>query len=84
MNVNFSTNQAGDARQRIKQALGKHADKDEAFVDYLCSKVSEGVIRIGDPFMYSGTAPIYPTSNASGEDIKEIKARCEAFQAKCK
>lgn len=38
-------------------------------------------IRIGDPIMYRGQAPVYAHDNYSPEDVDTIKAWCEKMRA---
>lgn len=58
MHIQFSTNDGGIAKQHILKAL---PDIGEDRLNRLIKAVDDGLIRIGDPFMYNGQAPVYPT-----------------------
>jgi len=87
-NIQFSTNQVSGwdgAEKRIEKALGEYSKSPIApqFIEYLLEMVKSGKIRVGDPMMYGGNAPIYPTEKCSGEEQQEIARRWEEFASKC-
>ena len=72
MNIQFSTTNIGTAWGFIHRAMPK-VSRDNAMP--LLELVGVKV-RIGDPMMYGGTAPVYPMPGVSGSDADVISA-CE-------
>lgn len=77
MNIQFSTNNVSEARKRMIKALGGDAKEKVALIELICKKVKEEKVRVGDPLMYDGQAPIYPTKKCTEQDTLELQ---EAFK----
>jgi len=73
MNIQFSTNNVSEARKRLIKALGREAKEKSNLIELICEKVKEGKIRVGDPMMYDGQAPIYPTEKCTEQDANELQ-----------
>lgn len=71
MNIQFSTNDSAIAKQHILKAL---PDISEDRLNRFLKAVDDGLIRVGDPFMYNGQSPIYPTEKGSvlGNQLAEM------------
>jgi hypothetical protein len=67
--VQFSTSVGQEAARRIREAIPDASDELVAYVEQL---TTAGLIRVGDPMMYEGTAPIYPTPICSAQEGMEI------------
>lgn len=69
--VVFATNNRETALKYIRSSL-PNKTVSEQDVDSTLSLVASGNIRVGDPAMYGGKAPIYPSQNYKPEDAKTI------------
>ena len=67
--VQFSTNVGQEAVRRMREVIPDASDELVAYIEQL---TTAGLIRVGDPAMYGGTAPIYPTSVCSAQEAMEI------------
>jgi len=81
MNIQFSTNNSHEARERLTTALGEYADKAQAFIAYTCDLVDKGLMRIGDPLMYGGNAPAFPMDHMTEEQCEAYKSEYDKFIA---
>jgi hypothetical protein len=74
MNIEFSTCEAHEARRRIlKVEPSIESDRLERIV----GAVTDGLIRIGDPMMYNGQAPVFLTKD--GEAFPRAGGRGEGM-----
>jgi len=71
MQVNFSTNNASTAFEYLTKALPSMNLTKESTKPIL-DLVEAGKIRIGDPFMYGGKAPVYPEPSCTQEDQQAV------------
>jgi len=69
MHIQFATSEPKEAGRRVREAFPETSDALVAYVERL---VVDGFVRVGDPMMYGGTAPIYPTPTCSKEKASEI------------
>ena len=69
MNVQFTTSNRSEAVERVRKAI---PDASDDLVNYIGQLVDDEFVRVGDPMMYEGTAPIYPTPTCSVEKALEI------------
>lgn len=69
--IRFDTSDPFEARRRLDRV----GDTNAAQRDYLTVCVREGLIRVGDPAMYGGTAPINVTDACSPEQGNAIVER---------
>lgn len=72
MIVTFATSDPIRAR-RFMQSVSEPPP--EAVIDYLVEHVEAGLIRVGDPMMYAGQAPIHPEPVMTPEQGREIQRR---------
>jgi hypothetical protein len=67
MNVNFATSNPATALKYLTTALPKKNLTKETAAPII-DLVRAGKIRVGDPFMYRGSCPIFPEPSCTPDD----------------
>lgn len=78
MRINFATNQRQTALAYIQQSLPSRTIT-EAMIERTLALVDDGHVRVGDPMMYGGKAPIFPSEKYQPEDADTVMKELSSF-----